>query len=518
MKFRGNRVLVGTVLMVAFVGILLVLGSFSELESKTVESGSVKVPDAEEILENFEASVAPDLVDVNESVINLLNAKIEEEAAQGNLRVSVSDRFSQNSASKDQDGKANVSGNEQLLVSASQSIETEDISKKNFNTGKKKIEEISVTKPLFGNDSEAEEESSQTEEKLPEETVEEDRQTGMLLNFEQEAERRKAEMPVQVKKTPYEEQFSDKVIPNPDLMTEEFINVRKEADGNSEIIGKMYKGSWALLTESKDGWLHIASGAVDGWVSASLCCVGRDAGVLAFRQHYGYRKVTVTGAERLNIHSEPGEEAPVIGQVTKGEVFRADDVEDGWVRFTRNGRTGYVSEEYVKVRYMLDLAMTNAQEKAWKEEQARIARNNSVINTIDAHAAKGGTNRGKTYFSYDDFYLFACVVEMETGGEPYEERLAVANVIINRYYSGIWGNNLHGIIYSPQQFTGANTGLLASYLASGPSAGTLQAAYDACAGYNNIGNYMFFCTPGKINQVNSKGGFIMNGRIYFYVL
>ena len=46
----------------------------------------------------------------------------------------------------------------------------------------------------------------------------------------------------------------------------------------------------------------------------------------------------------------------LIGQVTKGEVFRADDVEDGWVRFTRNGRTGYVSEEYVKVRYMLDLA------------------------------------------------------------------------------------------------------------------------------------------------------------------
>ena len=55
-------------------------------------------------------------------------------------------------------------------------------------------------------------------------------------------------------------------------------------------------------------------------------------------------------------------------------------------------------------------------------------------------------------FSAEEIGIFGSCVESETSGAPFNCRVNVANVILNRYEDGNWGNSLSAIITSPGQF------------------------------------------------------------------
>ena len=94
--------------------------------------------------------------------------------------------------------------------------------------------------------------------------------------------------------------------------------------------------------------------------------------------------------------------------------------------------------------------------------------------------------------STDDAYLLACLVTCEAGNQSYEGQLAVANVVMNRVNSPLFPNSISEVIYQSGQFSPAANGRLATVLSSGPTSSCIQAANDAIAGNNNIGNYLFF--------------------------
>lgn len=94
--------------------------------------------------------------------------------------------------------------------------------------------------------------------------------------------------------------------------------------------------------------------------------------------------------------------------------------------------------------------------------------------------------------STDDAYLLACLVYCEAGNQSYEGQLAVANVVMNRVNSPLFPNSISEVIYQSGQFSPAANGRLATVLSSGPTSSCIQAANDAIAGNNNIGNYLFF--------------------------
>ena len=142
-------------------------------------------------------------------------------------------------------------------------------------------------------------------------------------------------------------------------------------------------------------------------------------------------------------------------------------------------------------RLEAETAATAAAEAA---AAAALSADEQARQQIDAIYAQGRSSYSPVYLSADEINLLACVIMMEAGYEPYEGKLAVASVVLNRLRSGIWGSSLSSVIYAQGQFTGASTGLLASYLASGANSECIQAAYEACAGINNIGGYLYFCS------------------------
>ena len=93
--------------------------------------------------------------------------------------------------------------------------------------------------------------------------------------------------------------------------------------------------------------------------------------------------------------------------------------------------------------------------------------------------------------------LLAALIFCEAGNQPYDGQVAVGAVVMNRVRSGSFPDTITDVIYQSGQFTPAMTGWLDSVLASdGYTDSAMQAAADALAGSNPIGDWLYFSTGG----------------------
>ena len=98
--------------------------------------------------------------------------------------------------------------------------------------------------------------------------------------------------------------------------------------------------------------------------------------------------------------------------------------------------------------------------------------------------------------------LLASLIFCEAGNQPYEGQLAVGAVVMNRVKSGVYPDTISDVIYQSGQFTPAMTGWLDTVLAnSGYTDSAMQAAEDALAGSNPVGDCLYFSTGGGGYQI-----------------
>ena len=98
--------------------------------------------------------------------------------------------------------------------------------------------------------------------------------------------------------------------------------------------------------------------------------------------------------------------------------------------------------------------------------------------------------------------LLASLIFCEAGNQPYEGQVAVGAVVMNRVKSGVYPDTISDVIYQSGQFTPAMTGWLDTVLAnSGYTDSAMQAAEDALAGSNPVGDCLYFSTGGGGNQI-----------------
>ena len=101
-----------------------------------------------------------------------------------------------------------------------------------------------------------------------------------------------------------------------------------------------------------------------------------------------------------------------------------------------------------------------------------------------------------------DKELLAALIFCEAGNQPYEGQVAVGAVVMNRVRSGSYPDTISDVIYQPGQFSPAMSGWLDSVLASGGyTDSAMQAAADALAGSNPVGDCMYFNTGGSGLQI-----------------
>ncbi len=98
--------------------------------------------------------------------------------------------------------------------------------------------------------------------------------------------------------------------------------------------------------------------------------------------------------------------------------------------------------------------------------------------------------------------LLASIIFCEAGNQPYEGQVAVGAVVMNRVRSASFPGTVEEVIYQSGQFTPALTGWLDQVRSSGSyTESSMQAAADALAGVNPVGECLYFDRGGSGMQI-----------------
>lgn len=133
------------------------------------------------------------------------------------------------------------------------------------------------------------------------------------------------------------------------------LNVRAVPSTDGKLVGKMPKDSACEVLEEADGWAHIQSGEVDGYVSTDFLLIGPDAKLKAAEL---VRTVAIAQTDGLNVRDAADTDSAVMTQVLKGEELEfVEDLGD-WVKVDLDGEDAYVAKQYVTVEDTLKTAIT----------------------------------------------------------------------------------------------------------------------------------------------------------------
>lgn len=168
------------------------------------------------------------------------------------------------------------------------------------------------------------------------------------------------------------------------------LNVREDASQQAAVVGKMSNLAACEIMDEKDGWYHITSGEVEGFVSAEFIATGVHAKVLGMENAYTRAVVKTNG---LNVRANASEEAEVVTQVGIGEELEVIAVENGWVQCALNTDTVYVKEEFVEVKDGLSTAVTLAQLRYGKDvSEVRVELCEYALQFVGNPYVWGGTS------------------------------------------------------------------------------------------------------------------------------
>lgn len=260
----------------------------------------------------------------------------------------------------------------------------------------------------------------------------------------------------------------------------DYVNVREGASTDTKILGKLFKNGIAEVLGTEGDWTKISSGNVTGYIFSDYLYLGEKA--VSYADKITAYNVKVT-ANSLNVRSGPGTEYDKLGSVTNGNTFPAilslSNKEWLAVQYTAD-TVAYLYADYVTLTCNQKTAMTLA-EIAAAERAAKIEK--AHVKSIPV------TYRDPITLTDEDLEVFALVVAAEALWEPYEGKLAVANVILNRLLGGRYGDTVYDVVTAPGQFAGykqidkfRDKNLTDCY----------KACNEALSGKNNIGDFLFF--------------------------
>ncbi|NLL77630.1 MAG: SH3 domain-containing protein [Clostridiales bacterium] len=259
------------------------------------------------------------------------------------------------------------------------------------------------------------------------------------------------------------------------------LNVRSEANEDSEKVGLLYKDCGGKILERKDGWTKLKSGDLVGWANDEYLLFNEDAERLA--GEVGNLIVTIE-TDALRVRKEPSTDADIYVLMAQDDELDVIEVlNDDWISVAYEDKVGYVSSEFVDLDFHIDegetVAAIKAREKAEAEAKAKLT-----------------ANQGAVVVGADDTRLLAALIYCEAGNQGYEGHLAVGAVVMNRVRSGAYPNSITGVIYASGQFTPALNGKVAKVYAGNIPESCIKAAQDAIGGSTNVGTATHFRRAG----------------------
>ncbi|MBQ4282311.1 MAG: cell wall hydrolase [Lachnospira sp.] len=314
-------------------------------------------------------------------------------------------------------------------------------------------------------------------------------------------------------------------------IAEGYVSVYEQADENADVAGRLYVNSIMSVLETNGEWAKISSKNLTGYVRTSALCMNDEAKALADGKDV---TVTVTSNTTSVYSSAMGDS--VLCRADKDASYIAVGKCGGYVVVKYNGDIkGYIPAANLSFDYGFAWGYTEAEaaEKEAAEAAAEAARKakEEAARKAAAEAARIAANKITNPITYNEpmtvseteVYLLACLIDYEAGWEPYEGKLAVANVVLNRVRSPYYGSTITKVIYAQGQFTGVSDGkggpsvkFQTQYLDKGPRTDEcMKAAREALAGKNNIGTFKNFRSLKKAKYASYSKYQVIKNHCFF---
>ena len=193
---------------------------------------------------------------------------------------------------------------------------------------------------------------------------------------------------------------------------------------------------------------------------------------------------------KVQVEAEKSKVSGLISQTSVSLTQYADQISDAERRaleYEQEIRQKEETIEALKKKYEEELALSRAAANAsWRD-----------ISEVT--------------FEESDRYLLANLIYCEAGAEPYDGKVAVGSVVINRVLSSKYPDSVLGVIYQNRQFSPVGSGRLALALeANRANEDCYRAADEAMSGITNVGNCVYFRTP-----IEGLEGIRIGGHIFY---
>lgn len=133
------------------------------------------------------------------------------------------------------------------------------------------------------------------------------------------------------------------------------LNIRKEANSSSTIVGKMTNYAACEILDEANGFYKIKTGNAEGYVSKDYIVIGEQALEIARKE--ARNMATVTTAS-LRVRSSASTDSEILATVNKDEELVVIEELDGWVKVEVDNHQGYVSKDYVSTAIKLKTGNT----------------------------------------------------------------------------------------------------------------------------------------------------------------
>ena len=189
------------------------------------------------------------------------------------------------------------------------------------------------------------------------------------------------------------------------------------------------------------------------------------------------------------VSTEPSDQEETLDETQSAEGADTDwgvsqeviDVQSGMIENVK------IAAVEAKIAYEAKLE----EERRAAEEAERIAREKAEAEAAAAAQAEAEAAQQA------EKELLASLIFCEAGNQPYEGQVAVGAVVMNRINSSSYPDTMEEVIYQSGQFSPAMSGWLDRVRANqGYTEAAMQAAEDALAGSNPIGDCLYFSVGG----------------------
>jgi len=145
----------------------------------------------------------------------------------------------------------------------------------------------------------------------------------------------------------------------------DYVNIRKEPNTESEVVGKLYRGCATDILETVGEWVKIESGNVKGYIKSEYLAIGSEAEGLI--EEFATKYATIN-TQTLFVREGQGTDTKITNMVPLGESYYIIKEYDEWAEIMIDEEeTGFVSKDHIIINVEFEYAISI------EEEQAKLA-------------------------------------------------------------------------------------------------------------------------------------------------